>query len=56
MVLKKRLEYRFHGFQVPTIPRAPRSARVSIGLHLFFFLVCLVISFILEMDFDLLNE
>ncbi|XP_062092658.1 telomere repeat-binding protein 4 isoform X2 [Humulus lupulus] len=27
MVLKKRLEYGFHGFQVPTIPRAPRSAR-----------------------------
>ncbi|EXB65252.1 Telomere repeat-binding protein 4 [Morus notabilis] len=27
MVLKKRLEYGFNGFQVPTIPRAPRSAR-----------------------------
>ncbi|KAF3433687.1 hypothetical protein FNV43_RR24790 [Rhamnella rubrinervis] len=27
MVLKKRLEYGFSGFQVPTIPRAPRSAR-----------------------------
>ncbi|XP_048326247.2 telomere repeat-binding protein 4 [Ziziphus jujuba] len=27
MVLKKRLEHGFSGFQVPTIPRAPRSAR-----------------------------
>ncbi|PON60991.1 Octamer-binding transcription factor [Trema orientale] len=27
MVLKKRLEYGLHGFQVPTVPRAPRSAR-----------------------------
>ncbi|PRQ59220.1 putative transcription factor MYB-HB-like family [Rosa chinensis] len=27
MVLKKRLDFGFNGFQVPTIPRAPRSAR-----------------------------
>ncbi|KAF7816431.1 telomere repeat-binding protein 3-like [Senna tora] len=27
MVLKKRLDYGFNGFQVPFIPRAPRSAR-----------------------------
>lgn len=29
MVLKKRLDYGFNGFQVPHIPRAPRSVRVS---------------------------
>ncbi|KAF5729600.1 hypothetical protein HS088_TW21G01767 [Tripterygium wilfordii] len=27
MVLKKRIRYGFNGFQVPTIPKAPRSAR-----------------------------
>ncbi|KAL6131480.1 hypothetical protein ACLB2K_069855 [Fragaria x ananassa] len=27
MVLKKRLDFGFNGFQVPTIPKAPRSAR-----------------------------
>lgn len=27
MVLKKRLDYGFRGFQVPVIPRHPRSAR-----------------------------
>ncbi|PQQ06641.1 telomere repeat-binding protein 3-like [Prunus yedoensis var. nudiflora] len=27
MVLKKRLDFGFDGFQVPSIPRAPRSAR-----------------------------
>ncbi|XP_027110975.1 telomere repeat-binding protein 4 [Coffea arabica] len=27
MVLKKRLDYGFHGYQIPVIPRAPRSVR-----------------------------
>ncbi|PRQ34126.1 hypothetical protein RchiOBHm_Chr5g0065391 [Rosa chinensis] len=27
MVLQKRLDYGFNGFQVPVTPRAPRSAR-----------------------------
>jgi len=29
MVFKKRANHGFNGFQVPVIPRAPRSARVS---------------------------
>jgi hypothetical protein len=29
MVLKKRVNNGFTGFQVPVIPKAPRSARVS---------------------------
>lgn len=30
MVLQKRLDYGFNGYQVPATPRATRSARVSI--------------------------
>lgn len=40
-MLKKRLDFGFDGFQVPSIPRAPRSARVSILRNsriVFFFL------------------
>jgi hypothetical protein len=33
MVFKKRLDHGFNGFQVPAIPRAPRSARVSISCN-----------------------
>lgn len=29
MVLNRRLEYGFNGYQVPAMPRAARSARVS---------------------------
>lgn len=33
MVFKKRLEYGFNGFRVPTIPRAPRSARRRVSCN-----------------------
>lgn len=54
-MLKKRLEYGFSGFQVPTIPRAPRSARVCTSAS---FLGCLVIFFILhdELFFNSMNH
>lgn len=54
-MLKKRLEYGFSGFQVPAIPRAPRSARVCTSAS---FLGCLVIFFILhdELFFNFMNH
>lgn len=42
MVLKRRVNYGFTGFQVPVIPRAPRSARVS---TCFIFGICFVYFF-----------